>query len=146
MHQQLICRHFIDDRLVVCFVAGNDPVLVLHAALEYRVPDHLESHGAAFPGGRIVAAGIVSAGGPDGVHHALVPLVRIPAAEDDLDARPSHHDGADDHEHDDFDSVVIELDEVDEDNGSLSRTSLSVDDDDDIDLRSNNSFLHDNVD
>ena len=40
----------------------------------------------------------------------------------------------------------IELDEVDEDNGSLSRTSLSIDDDDDIDLRSNNSFLHDNVD
>ena len=29
-----------------------------------------------------------------------------------LDARPSHHDGADDHVHDDFDSVVIELDEV----------------------------------
>lgn len=40
----------------------------------------------------------------------------------------------------------IELDEVDKDNGSLSRTSLSIDDDDDIDLRSNNSFLHDNVD
>jgi len=40
----------------------------------------------------------------------------------------------------------IELDEVDEDNGSLSRTSLNIDDDDDIDLRSNNSFLHDNVD
>ena len=36
------------------------------------------------------------------------------AAEDDLDARPSHHDGADDHEHDDFDSVVIELDEVED--------------------------------
>ena len=34
------------------------------------------------------------------------------AAEDDLHARPSHHDGADDHEHDDFDSVVIELAEV----------------------------------
>ncbi|MFC2969098.1 cobalamin biosynthesis protein CobW [Acidimangrovimonas pyrenivorans] len=34
------------------------------------------------------------------------------AAEDDLDARPSHHDGADDHEHDDFASVVIALDEV----------------------------------
>lgn len=31
------------------------------------------------------------------------------AAEDDLASRPSHHDGADDHEHDDFDSVVIEL-------------------------------------
>ncbi|SEM91360.1 cobalamin biosynthesis protein CobW [Loktanella fryxellensis] len=34
------------------------------------------------------------------------------AAEDDLDARPSHHDGADDHEHDDFDSIVIDLPEV----------------------------------
>ena len=34
------------------------------------------------------------------------------AAEDDMDARPSHHDGADDHEHDDFDSVVIDLPEI----------------------------------
>ncbi|MDD8023333.1 MAG: cobalamin biosynthesis protein CobW [Paracoccaceae bacterium] len=34
------------------------------------------------------------------------------AAEDDLAARPSHHDGAADHEHDDFDTVVIELPEV----------------------------------
>ncbi len=34
------------------------------------------------------------------------------AAEDDLEARPSHHDGHDDHEHEDFDSVVVALDEV----------------------------------
>jgi cobalamin biosynthesis protein CobW len=34
------------------------------------------------------------------------------AAEDDLDARPSHHDGADDHEHDDFDSIVVDLGEI----------------------------------
>lgn len=34
------------------------------------------------------------------------------AAEDDIAARPSHHDGHDDHEHDDFDTVVIELGEV----------------------------------
>lgn len=34
------------------------------------------------------------------------------AAEDDLAARPSHHDGHDDHEHDDFDTVVVELPEV----------------------------------
>ncbi|GAB5468269.1 MAG: cobalamin biosynthesis protein CobW [Rhodospirillales bacterium] len=33
------------------------------------------------------------------------------AAEDDLDARPSHHDGLDDHEHDDFDSFVVTLPE-----------------------------------
>jgi cobalamin biosynthesis protein CobW len=34
------------------------------------------------------------------------------AAEDDLGSRPSHHDGHDDHEHEDFDSVVIELPEI----------------------------------
>ena len=31
------------------------------------------------------------------------------AAEDDIDARPSHHDGAPEHDHEDFDSVVVEL-------------------------------------
>ena len=36
------------------------------------------------------------------------------AAETDLDARPSHHDGADDHEHDDFDSVTVDLPEIDD--------------------------------
>ncbi|MFZ1467414.1 MAG: cobalamin biosynthesis protein CobW [Paracoccaceae bacterium] len=34
------------------------------------------------------------------------------AAEDDLAARPSHHDGADDHDHEDFDSVVIDIPEL----------------------------------
>ncbi|WP_204115817.1 cobalamin biosynthesis protein CobW [Shimia biformata] len=36
------------------------------------------------------------------------------AAEDDMDNRPSHHDGHDDHEHDDFESVVIDLPELDD--------------------------------
>ncbi|WP_339702582.1 cell division protein FtsZ [uncultured Marixanthomonas sp.] len=39
----------------------------------------------------------------------------------------------------------IDLDEKNDTDGSLSRTSVNSDDDD-IDLRSNNSFLHDNVD
>lgn len=34
------------------------------------------------------------------------------AAEDDLDARPSHHDGADDHDHDDFESIVVDIPEI----------------------------------
>ena len=34
------------------------------------------------------------------------------AAEDDLDQRPSHHDGADDHDHDDFTSFAVDLREV----------------------------------
>ena len=36
------------------------------------------------------------------------------AAEDDMDARPSHHDEHDDHEHDDFDSIVVDIPEVDD--------------------------------
>ena len=31
-----------------------------------------------------------------------------------MDARPSHHDSADDHEHDDFDNVVIDIPEFDD--------------------------------
>ncbi|MEX0280333.1 MAG: cobalamin biosynthesis protein CobW [Arenibacterium sp.] len=34
------------------------------------------------------------------------------AAEDDIDARPSHHDGHDDHEHDDFESIVVNIPEL----------------------------------
>ncbi|WP_169546409.1 cobalamin biosynthesis protein CobW [Sneathiella aquimaris] len=34
------------------------------------------------------------------------------AAEDDLDARPSCHDGSDDHEHDDFNSIIVDLPEI----------------------------------
>ncbi len=33
-------------------------------------------------------------------------------AEDDLDTRPSHHDGGGDHEHDDFSSLIVDLGEV----------------------------------
>jgi len=40
----------------------------------------------------------------------------------------------------------IDLDETPSKEGSMSRTTLSTDDNDDIQLRSNNSFLHDNVD
>lgn len=45
---------------------------------------------------------------------ATVLLGMAAAAEDDLDARPSHHDGEDGHDHDDFDSFVVELDAVDD--------------------------------
>ncbi len=48
----------------------------------------------------------------DGVIDPRVILGLDAAAEDDLAARPSHHDGEDGHEHDDFASTVIELPEV----------------------------------
>jgi cobalamin biosynthesis protein CobW len=48
----------------------------------------------------------------EGVIDPNVVLGLKAAAEDDLAARPSHHDGADDHEHDDFETVVIPMPEV----------------------------------
>ncbi len=48
----------------------------------------------------------------EGVIDPRVILGLNAAAEDDLAARPSHHDGDEDHEHDDFNSVVIDLPEV----------------------------------
>lgn len=40
----------------------------------------------------------------------------------------------------------IELDDSNQDKSKISRTTLSTDDNDEIQLRNNNSFLHDNVD
>jgi cobalamin biosynthesis protein CobW len=48
----------------------------------------------------------------DGAIDPQVILGLNAAAEDDLAARPSHHDGEEDHEHDDFASVVVELPEI----------------------------------
>ena len=50
----------------------------------------------------------------DGVIDPAVILGLDARAEDDLAARPSHHDGEDDHEHDDFDSMVFEGAEIDD--------------------------------
>ncbi|MCK1636809.1 cobalamin biosynthesis protein CobW [Bradyrhizobium sp. 157] len=48
----------------------------------------------------------------NGAVDARVILGLEAAAEDDLAARPSHHDGEEEHEHNDFASVVVELPEV----------------------------------
>ena len=48
----------------------------------------------------------------EGVIDPRVILGLNAAAEDDIAGRPSHHDGHDDHEHDDFASIVIDLPEV----------------------------------
>ncbi len=48
----------------------------------------------------------------EGVIDPRVILGLHAAAEDDLAARPSHHDGEDGHEHDDFNSIVIDLPEI----------------------------------
>lgn len=48
----------------------------------------------------------------EGVIDARVVLGIGAAAEDGLAERPSHHDGEEDHDHEDFDTIVVELPEV----------------------------------
>ena len=48
----------------------------------------------------------------DGVIDPRVILGLDAGAENDIAARPSHHDGEDEHEHDDFDSAVITFGEI----------------------------------
>ncbi|WP_294391424.1 cobalamin biosynthesis protein CobW [uncultured Sphingomonas sp.] len=50
----------------------------------------------------------------DGVIDPAVILGLDAAAEDDIAARPSHHDGEAEHEHDDFDSIVHQMGEIDD--------------------------------
>ncbi|NBB82151.1 MAG: cobalamin biosynthesis protein CobW [Alphaproteobacteria bacterium] len=47
-------------------------------------------------------------------------------AEDDLDARPSHHDGPDDHDHDDFESFALHLGEVASPDALLARLTPAL--------------------
>lgn len=76
----------------------------------------------AGPDGVAKAKAIIAAEAPrvlpvvevaEGVVDPRVILGLEAAAEDDMDARPSHHDGHDDHEHDDFESIVVDLPELD---------------------------------
>ena len=48
----------------------------------------------------------------EGVIDARVVLGIGAAAEDGIEDRPSHHDGEEEHDHDDFDTIVVDLPEV----------------------------------
>lgn len=75
----------------------------------------------AGPEGVAKAKAIVAAEAPrtlpmvevaEGVVDPRILLGLEAAAEDDIEARPSHHDDHDDHEHDDFESVIIDIPEI----------------------------------
>ena len=57
----------------------------------------------------------------EGAVDARVILGLGAAAEDDLDARPSHHDGPHDHDHEDFDTIVIDMPEMESPGALVSR-------------------------
>ena len=58
---------------------------------------------------------------------ARVILGLAAAAEDDLDARPSHHDGVPEHDHEDFDTVVIDVPAVASPEELTARIAMLVD-------------------
>ncbi len=75
----------------------------------------------AGPGGLARAREVIAAEAPrplpvvevaEGVVDPAVLLGLEAGAEDDLAARPSHHDGHHDHEHDDFDTIMVEMGEI----------------------------------
>ena len=94
-----------DDQLQAADLIVLSKSDLVDAATLARVHDQIAAH--ARPGVGVLAgeAGQVA---PD------VLLGLTARAEDDLDRRPSHHDGAlEDHEHDDFESFVVAVPEAD---------------------------------
>jgi cobalamin biosynthesis protein CobW len=63
----------------------------------------------------------------EGVIDPRVILGLNAAAEDDMAARPSHHDGEDEHDHEDFDSVVIDITEQTDPQALAARVSALAD-------------------
>lgn len=77
----------------------------------------------AGPAGLAKARAVIEAESPrkipilemsEGVIDPNVVLGLDAKAEDDLNARPSHHDGHDDHEHDDFETIVVPMPEIED--------------------------------
>ena len=120
---------FADDLDAIAAMREEDPSIDHESPLQELYEDQLMAadivilnktdllEAAQLPGLR---AGIaVSTGRPvrmiatrGGAVDPAVVLGLGAAAEDDLAARPSHHDGEDDHEHDDFESFDLTLGEV----------------------------------
>ncbi len=99
---QLLCA----DLIVLNKTDGLDAAALARVSAEIR---------AAVPR----AAGIVPA--QEGRVDPAVLLGLVAAAEDDLAQRPSHHDGADGHDHDDFESFVAEIAATSDPAGLLAR-------------------------
>jgi len=101
-HESPLEEVFEDQLLCADLVLLNKSDLIDAATLE-RVRGDVARD--MRPGAKAVAA----------VTSAVDPIIVLgigAGAEDDLESRPSHHDGEDDHDHDDFESFIAALDPV----------------------------------
>ena len=110
-HDSPLAELFTDQLACADLVVMNKSDL-LPAADAARVSGDLQ--GALRPSIKVVAAS-------HGAIGADTLLGLGAAAEDDIDNRPSHHDGEDDHEHDDFESFVVAFDAVAEPEGLMEK-------------------------
>ncbi len=94
-----------EDQLACADLVVMNKTDLLDGAAEARVREEIQGELRA-------GVGIVRAA--HGALDARVLLGLGAAAEDDLDARPSHHDAEDDHDHDDFESFTLSLPEQSE--------------------------------
>ncbi len=96
-------QELYEDQLMAADIVVLNKTDLLEAA---RLPGLRDEIAAA--AGRPVRMIATTGGAVDPV----VVLGLDAAAEDDLAARPSHHDGEDDHEHDDFESFDVAMGEI----------------------------------
>lgn len=90
---QISCADII--LLTKCDLAGPDDIAKAKAFIASHAPRHLA---------------VVEV--TEGVIDPRIILGLEAAAEDDMDARPSHHDGPHDHDHEDFESIVVDIPEL----------------------------------
>jgi cobalamin biosynthesis protein CobW len=102
-HDNPLEEVFEDQLLCADLIIVNKSDLIAPAERERVAADIA----ARAPRAKVVAAF-------EGRIDAAILLGLAAAAEDDLAARPSHHDGEGEHDHDDFESIVVELDAVDD--------------------------------
>jgi cobalamin biosynthesis protein CobW len=115
-HDNPLEEVFDDQLLCADMVLLNKTDLVDKAALE-RARSRIEAK--LRPGVKVIST-----------RHSIVdPLVVVgldAAAEDDLDTRPSLHDSATDHSHDDFESFAVDLPEIADPDALVERISAAI--------------------
>ncbi len=100
-----------EDQLMCADLIVLNKLDLVDDAARARVTDEIK---AVVPRAKIVGA-------REGRLDAALVLGLEARAEDDLAARPSHHDADPDHDHDDFDSFVVALDPIAEPDALMGR-------------------------
>jgi cobalamin biosynthesis protein CobW len=101
-HDNPLEEVFEDQLLCADLVVLNKADIVGEDGIR-RISKDLSSH---------MRPGVKAIGAVEGAINIDILLGLVSAAEDDIEQRRSHHDGEDDHDHDDFESFTVELGDI----------------------------------